>query len=365
MSKRDILTQLAEDARRLRVARNLPEGKLPWEWIVRVQNDFKEFIERHGLSLSDVSRKMGRGYSSATLSGFCAMQSATDYIGDADRVVRGLNQFMETHARSLDVPRPAGWVETAVATRMITLIKNAVELRAIGTICSDAGRGKTMTLQAAKGIYQQAILIRVLRSTRTPAALARHIAKELRIKARTFYEAEAAIIDALKGSDRPILIDEAHQLTMDALEFLRDLHDVCDIPLILAGTKQISDKCNDDDQFFGQFSSRTALRYDVTEGLRHDAKPRPLHTVAEIKRIWTSDKVRIADDGLVLLAKLANLLGFGALRRCDRALHVASRLSDGKPIDAALILLCLRRLHTREDVERMESAMDDTRVKVA
>ena len=124
MSAKDILSQLAEDARRLRVARKLPDGKLSWEWIVRVQADFKRFIEDEGLSLMQISRKMGRGYSASTLSIFTTLDDPTKYAGDIGRVARGLNQFMETHHRSKEVPRPDGWIETVVARRMITLIQN-------------------------------------------------------------------------------------------------------------------------------------------------------------------------------------------------------------------------------------------------
>src|SRR3990172_789793 len=364
-TEQDILSQLAQSARRLRVARILPDGKLPWEWIRRVHDDFVRFVEEHGLSLSEISRRMGAGFSLSVISQFYGLEAPDQYIGDVDRIARGLNGWMETYLQSLEVPRPAGWVDTAIARRMITVIKNAVEMRSVGLIYSDAGRGKTMTLKAASQIYPQGILVRVRRSTRTPTGLARQLAKALRIKARTTQDIEDRLIDTLAGSDRPIMIDEAHQLTMPALEFLRDLHDECEIPIILAGTHQIHEHCNDSTQFFGQFASRTALRYDITEPLRDGGDTRPLHSIAEIRKIWQNDKVRLADDGAALLCKLANLLGFGGLRLCQQVIMVAAKLAEGSVIDAKVVLRVVRRLHGDNVSKSVMQAVDHSAVQVA
>lgn len=267
-----ILSQLEQDARRLHVARPLPDGPLTWQWLSQVRDDFKRFVSTYEFTLTDVARRMGRGYSASVLSNFQNIKSPGTHIGDVDRIARGLNQWMETYCKSLDTPRPKGWVETAVARRMLALIRNAIELCEVGVIYGDAGRGKTMTLEAAASIYRQAILIRVTRSTRSPLGIARQLGHELRImKGRTLYELQQALCDRLRGSGRPILIDEAHQLSHDALEFVRDLYDLCHVPVVLVGTATLMQKCNDATEFFGQFASRIVLRYDVTEHLRHSS----------------------------------------------------------------------------------------------
>lgn len=363
----DILGQLADDARRHRVARILPDGELDWDWIKRIQSDFNTFVEKHSLSLNDISRRMGRGFSPAMLSGFRLVKTQDGYVGDIQRLARGLNQFMETFLRSLDAPRPKGWVETEVARRMLSLIKNAIEFRSIGLIYSDAGRGKTMTLQAASQIYSQAILIRVRRSTRTPNGIARQLCEALRIRAATMFEREEMLINALKGSDRPILVDEAHQLEMPALELLRDLHDECGIPIILAGTHQIYERCNDEDEFFGQFMRRISLHYDVTEEARGDGRraPRPLHTVAEIRKLWQSDKLRLTDDGAEMLARIANVLGAGGLGRCHQILFVASRLPSVDQIDAKTVLRVLTSMKGVDVNKRLMNQIDRPAAKRA
>jgi DNA transposition AAA+ family ATPase len=371
--RQDALGELMASARRQRVARILPDGTLSWQHIQQVQKDFQEFRERHNLSLLTVAGMMGRGFSQATVSQFLATESLDEYVGDIERVARGLNQFMETYLQSQEVARPSGFVETEVAKRMMAVIRNAIEMRSIGLIYSDAGRGKTMTLQAAAKVYVQAILVRVLRSTRTPTGLARQLCGHLRLKGGSLYEMQTRLIDHLTGSARPLMIDEAHQLTSEALEFVRDLHDACDIPVILAGTRRIVEATSDDHEFFGQLSSRIALRYDVLDGHADIGgsggggsggrkRGKLLHSVDEIRRVFESDKVRLTDDAAELLARVANVLGFGGLRTVSRLIFVAARICKGA-IDAALVTKVLRQCAGSEWNDQIDRRLADQVVK--
>jgi hypothetical protein len=148
LSAHDIIHKLATDARRLRLGKRLPDGATPWELVQRVRADFLFLLEQ-GVTLEDVAHAMGDGYSRGTLSRFCNLIEPTDYASDLDRIVRGVNQFLETIARRQEAPKPEGWVETSGARHMLLVIAKAIELQAIGLIYSDAGLGKTLTLQAA------------------------------------------------------------------------------------------------------------------------------------------------------------------------------------------------------------------------
>lgn len=369
-SNSDILSKLAEEARRLHVARKLPaDDPLPWEWVSRVQEDFRRFLEETGMSQSQVVRKMGAGFSGPVISSFLAMKKDSDYIGDRDRIVRGINNFMEIHARRANAPRPAGWIETEVARRMLVLIGKTIELRAMGLIYSDAGRGKTMTLEAARGIYPGSVIVRILSGTRSPAGLAKLLAKQFKFSVhKSTFDIQMELIDQLKGTDRALMIDEAHQLNPKALEFLRDLHDACEIPIILVGTKKIDEATADTDQFFGQLTSRIALRYDVTEQLHssNNHKPKPLHSAAEIEKMFKQDKVRLTADGIHTLTRIANLEGFGGLRLCKQVVFVAAEYAGDKAIDAGLILKVLRTMHGLvHGVTRITRAIDESKVAVA
>ena len=373
MSTRDILDKIANDARRLRVARNLPEGKLSWEWICRVRDDFRRFKDEQGLSLGQLSKRMGKGFSASVLSQFASLEAEDEYIGDIDRIVRGVNQAMETYVRSQEVVRPTGFVETAVANRMLNAIQLAIETRSIGVIWSDAGRGKTMTLKAAAQIFQGSILVRVCQPTRSMSGLARAIASELCLRGcRTTYQIQERVIDLLKESGRAIMIDEAHRLNMEALEFLRDVHDECGVPIILAGTQDINAKVTDTAQWYGQFNRRISVRYDVTEDHREGGAGgggkaiKPLHSVAEIKKLFSSDKLRLTDDGAATLCRLGNLLGLGGLGLCNQVMLLAQRLAKNGVVDAPIVLRVMRRIHgVEQSRKQVERQLEESKLQIA
>lgn len=150
------------------------------------------------------------------------------------------------------------------------------------------------------------------------------------------------MIDTLRGTGRCLLIDEAHQLKHEAFELLRDIHDEAGVPIILAGTVKLHDAVNDHDLFFGQMSSRIALRYNVTESLSPGSNSpggELLHSVAEIGQIYERDGVCLTRDGRVFLARLANLPGLGGLRLCAKLVQVARAAGSGEDaIDAGLLI---------------------------
>lgn len=358
-----------------------PDGTpIPWDTIQSIIAAFRKLREETGMSLQVCARKLGEGFSVSVLSTFSSLTRCEDFVGDLDRVARGINRFVETEVLRREIPPPAGYVETEVARRMLTLIRHTIRMRSIGLIYSDAGRGKTMTLEAALAIHPGAVLIRVLRSTRRANPLCRHLAQALKLPAAgRAGDVEARVIQALRGTDRLLMIDEAHQLEMDGLELLRDLYDECRMPLVLAGTHQISDKVSDATAFFGQFNRRIGMRYDVTEPLRggngdngSDSAPRPLHSVEEIRSMFERDKFRLADDAAVMLARIANSLGQGGLgipaRICEVALGVVKpdAASGVRTLTARLIQQIYRQLHGRTYAARgLESAIADLRVAIA
>jgi len=301
----------------------------------------------------------------------------------SQRLARQLNQFVETDARRKTVARPGGWVETDIARRMLLVIAKTIELSSIGLIYSDAGRGKSLTLQAAAAIFPGSILVRIVSGATSPYGVASLLHSAAGVKGGktcAMQQLVLRLIDHLRDSGRAILIDEAHRLKPEALEVIRDVHDECGIPFILAGTHRVNEMCSDVDLFFGQFTSRIALRYDVTEPARQSSNGspcpsttarHPLHSVDEIRRMYESDKVRFTADGLDFLTSMANTLGLGGLRLCTKLVMVAVQVAAAEcatAIDAKLIRRVMRRLHgsdyTGHQIERVMKA-DPAKVAVA
>lgn len=142
---------------------------------------------------------------------------------------------------------------------------------------------------------------------------------------------------------------------------------------MLAGTRQINDHADDKDIFFGQFASRVAIRCDLNLHTRGgsglDGGPsKPIHTVDDIVKAYNAEKLRLTDDGIALLFRLANVEGLGGMRLCTQIVRVAASLAEqkGTRVDAKLLLAVLRELHQQERaVQKIEKGMEDLRLKVA
>jgi len=366
----ELIEELAREARQLRIGQKLPEqDPLPFVKIAAVRDDFDFLVRQRGITIQRIAEALGPGFGRGPLSRFRNIEKREDFAGDVDKMARGLNQFMETLGRRRESKRPEGYVETDVARRILLVCSKTIELCSIGLIYGDAGRGKSITLQAAKEIHRGSVLLRVMQSSRRPRGFAVQLGKALNLRGlNTTHEAEQKIIDTLRGTGRCIIVDEAHQLQPETLEMLRDIHDEAGVPIVLAGTMKLSDQVSDHDQFFGQLTSRVALRYDITEELRGGGggEPRPIHSIDEIRQLYERDKVRFTDDGRLLLTKLANIPGLGGLRLCTKVVQVAASLAQGEAIDASLLLKVIRTLHGHGyGVGQVEQAVERCRVAVA
>ncbi|MEM9881400.1 MAG: AAA family ATPase [Planctomycetota bacterium] len=374
MKTRELLDNLSKEARRLHVGQKLPANRpVTWELAQRVQADFRYLLDQPGVTIAGIAEAMG-DLSRGPLSRFRNLDKPEDFTGDLDRTVRRVNEFMETMGRrklAQTAKAPEGFVETEVARRMLVVIGKTIELSSMSLITSDAGRGKTLTLKAAESIHPSSIYLRVRRDCRMPKQLVAAVATAIGVPVRgTTHAVTSSVIDRLAGRGRTLLIDEAHQLTPDGLETVRDLHDEAGCPVVLAGTVRLTEAVDDPAVFFGQFSSRIALRYDVTEVLREGLPggdgPRPLHSIDEIRRLYESDRVRFTADGRLLLTKLANLPGLGGLRLCVKVVQVAAAAAQGEPLDARRLLQVIQTLHGRAfSTARIEPAIDRFRLRVA
>ena len=86
------------------------------------------------------------------------------------------------------------------------------------------------------------------------------------------------VIDALRNSDRLLIIDEAHALKGAApIELLRDIHDTTGVPIMCLATKDFHDRLVENaDADHGQIYSRFDVIHHQQAGLPVDGGPRRL-----------------------------------------------------------------------------------------
>lgn len=343
--KGDIIDAIVQDARRLRVADKLSES-IQWPDVHRVQRNLARLMEVEAIPQAQIARMLGKGFSSPVISGFLRAKSAGDFTGDLSRVTRGINSFIEQYIRRKEFVKPEKFVMTRVASRGLAMIQATVQSGSIGVITGPAGTGKTMLMKAASDLFVTSVYVRVLSSTTTMAGFARLLGRSLNARAQALFKVQVELIETLAGSNRALLIDEAHKLKIEALEFIRDLHDECGIPVVLCGTVRIDQKINDAEAFFGQFTSRVSSRYDIYQDATSGRPGDPLFSSDDIVKMFGQGQLRLAADAVDELKRISNVMGHGSLRRCDRILYTAILMMKAGKIEGGVVTAdVIRRIH--------------------
>lgn len=353
---RDILDAIAHDARVLRRARMLPTDRpLTPPEIRQVAKDVKEWMAESGFSLGAIEKALGEGYSKTTVSAFLK----STYSGDCEKVARGLNTFMEQQVQRAEVATPQGFIPFVVAKKMLAVCKHACDFSAVGLIVACSGVGKTMCAEFMHKSRPGSILYSVFDMERSPAAFVKELAALLGIPThRTSPQILRAICSKLKGSNRLLIIDEAHNLSDRAMETVRNIHDATRIPIVLFSTDEILPLINDTATNLGQMSRRVRIRYNAADDVQaHGVGPggRPvkksrdfLFSVAEIEQRFAREQLRLTDDAISFLFLVANAVGHGCMGLAVGLVEVAVRIgmSTGlKAVDRGLLLQVLKQFH--------------------
>jgi len=120
-----------------------------------------------------------------------------------------------------------------------------------------------------------------------------------------------AVILALTGSDRLLMIDEAETLTPGALECVRRISDIAGVGVVLAGTLKLYAILRDKRGKFGQISSRVAYWgkpqknitrndcYEVAKAYMADDGVQLRDDLLEALYVSCDGSTRVLTDGLI------------------------------------------------------------------
>jgi DNA transposition AAA+ family ATPase len=124
---------------------------------------------------------------------------------------------------------------TTASQKIFKTIDYCVTEHVMGVVTGDAGSGKTFTSEEYKRKNPNAILIQ-LPPLITLRSLQMDICKSLKITDHYYnYEMFNSIVSKLKGTNRLLILDEAHKLKTDGLELIRRIHDFTQIGVLLLG----------------------------------------------------------------------------------------------------------------------------------
>lgn len=315
-------------------ARKLPEeGPLKDGQCDAVRAAILAYMHEHAISFSDVGKQVG--LAGNTVNQILNGQYGKVGKGKLDGHLRDLNTWLEGDARRRCTKPKVQFVETLVAKRLLGAAAKIHRLQTMGCAHGPSGIGKTMVAHVIAERFPASIYLRISKGNNSYTGLRRMLAQRLNLFARRRAAEtpglglDERIFDRLRGSGRLLLIDEAHKLGDSALEFLRDVFDECEVPIMLLCTKDLIGRIRrDNDQDHGQLYSRFGFICDLTRG--RDKIPggnRPLFSLDEIRKLFAGDTVRFTPGGEQFLQDVANTLGQGSLRRCGYIMRWAAPIA--------------------------------------
>lgn len=191
-----------------------------------------------------------------------------NYAGDVGSLDRKVDELVARYKdKTIEMRYNAEFVPTLAARRGMEIIRFAHVEGEINVIFGAAGLGKTMMLKEYAREHSSALLIEVAPSY-APKVLLGKIAEALGANARgNINDVMDAVVGKLKGSERVLLIDEAELLSTRALEFIRRIHDLTSVGVVLAGMPRLLINLKGKNNELAQLYSRVGFACDLGNAL--------------------------------------------------------------------------------------------------
>lgn len=300
------------------------DGPLTPEQRTDVQEAAEAYRQKNGITYKSLAHQVG-GLNTSAVSELLKGKYRKVKDATIDEHLRAINDWMEVDARRRRTKPQTQYVETHVAKRLYGCAIKASEMRTMALAHGPSGIGKTMVAHVIVERFPGTVYVRLSEGNTSQTAFRQLLASRLRLYSRRRTRSDRPgltlnerIFDKLRDSGRLILIDEAHRISDAALEFIRDVFDECGVPILLLCTKDLLDRVRKDaDEDHGQLYSRFGYVCDLVKD--RDKVPggaHPLFTIGEIRKMFAGDTVRLLPEAEQYLQDVANMLGYGSLRRC-------------------------------------------------
>lgn len=218
----------------------------------------KDFMEAHELQQKQIAQLLG--VSVATVS----LYLKGEYKGVVSAIDEKVEQLIARYRDKVTESKySTEFVKTLTARKAMDVIKYAHVESELNVIFGAAGLGKTQILKQYTKENSGAVLIETDPSC-VPKTLLKRIAKAIgATDTGTNDTLLEAITAKLKGSERVLLIDEAELLSTRALEFIRRIHDLTGVGVVLAGMPRLLINLKGKNNELAQLYSRVSFALDL------------------------------------------------------------------------------------------------------
>lgn len=277
-----------------------------------LQQKLAEFKEKSGMSQTQLARGIDTSPASVSmyLNGTYAEKG-----GNYETIEPKIEAFLEMQdSKAKREELVLGFVSTKTTRRIVEVMRAAHEGGETVVIYGQAGLGKT---QAVKNYCEKnpaAILIEA-----NPSFMALVLMRKLAVAAKvsamgSLNDLFESVSDRLRDSGRLIVVDEAENLPLRALEIIRRLHDETGCGLVLSGMPRLVANLRGKHGELVQLYSRVSVALNLGESLPDDE-------LFEIARAALPD----ADEETLLeLVKHSN----GNTRRMSKLMRGAVRTAN-------------------------------------
>lgn len=326
-----------------------------------------KFLPENGLVQADAARELGM--SAQNMSLILTAARGTASVTTDKHLIR-LHNWMELTARRIGILSKRRFVETSVAREILIVARTAAETCGMAVVFGPARIGKSFTLQAIEGdaAFASPFLVRIDQTMRGPLPLLRALCDALEVSSggRADQLMKRAV-KRLKGTKRLLMFDEADRLRFNALETIRDVHDLTGCPVLLAGKPTVYERVGfrslgDFNSVTDQLAGRIVMVRDLTERTRTGNHPQPLFSLDDIRKLihQSSLKLHVSPDAERWLQDRSSALGAGGLQRALAMLYLASKVAFAKG-DQTISVAHLEAVETltmgHEDAERVRDVV--------
>lgn len=230
-----------------------------------MNQQLKDFMAAKGLQQKQVAQMLG--VSIATVS----LYLKGGYAGNVKELDDKVQAMIARHKdKVVEARYNAEFVRTFAARQGMEVMKIAHVEGEINVIYGAAGLGKTQMLkQYAR--ENSGVMLLELEPSCTPKVLLRKIGNAAGANIRgNNNEMFDSLVDKLKGSERVLLVDEAELLSTRSLEFIRRLHDLTGIGVVLVGMPRLIVNLKGKNNELAQLFSRVGFACDLGNALTND-----------------------------------------------------------------------------------------------
>lgn len=265
-----------------------------------IAQELINYIKQTGISQGAVARGIGK--STAVVNQYLQNKYAGD-IKAIDALVSAW--LMKQRERARDVQSQLIYTYTPTACRIRDVLRLAHLEGETVVLFGQAGLGKTSGLKAYAAENPDSILIES-DPTFTAKVLLASLAVKLGAESTgSLHQISEGVISKLAGSGRIILVDEAENLPLRALECLRRIHDRTGVGLVLAGMPRLLVNLRGRHGELKQLYSRVAFKLDLGDVLPDDElKAIAIESIKELDAAAAAELVAASNGNTRRLAKM-------------------------------------------------------------